>query len=46
MYFIELIFGISPDRGTGAFELMLVAVLGRAVALLLAHRASVKRDHS
>jgi hypothetical protein len=38
MDFIERIFGISPDGGSGALELTLVALPLLCVALLAAYR--------
>jgi hypothetical protein len=38
MDFIERIFGISPDAGSGAFELILVAVPILILASLAAYR--------
>lgn len=38
MDFIEKIFGISPDGGSGAFEFMLFAIPIVGIALLLTKR--------
>ncbi len=38
MDFIETIFGISPDGGSGAFEFLLFAIPIAGIALLIARR--------
>ena len=38
MYFIERIFGISPDGGSGAFEALLFLVPVVIIALLIRRR--------
>jgi hypothetical protein len=49
MDFIELIFGISPDGGSGLLELLLFAVPIAGIACLIGRRAprrSKPRGHS
>ena len=38
MDFIERIFGISPDGGSGSFEFMLLFVPVAAIAAIIAYR--------
>jgi hypothetical protein len=44
MNFIERVFGISPDGGTGALELVLMAAPVLIVASLAAHRRWLRRS--
>jgi hypothetical protein len=44
MQFIERLFGLFPDRGSGLLELSLVAILLSAVTLRLALGCAIKRS--
>lgn len=45
MDFIERIFGISPDAGSGALEMVLIALPVLSVALLAAYRRFRRSAH-
>ncbi len=45
MDFIERIFGVSPDAGSGALELALVVLPVLCVALLAAYRRFWRSEH-
>jgi hypothetical protein len=44
MDFMERIFGVSPDGGSGAFELLLFLIPAAAVAALMWRRGARRRD--